>query len=412
MERTKAQSPAASTSSSGHAARDEAVAAKLLDSNVELSTKHKIIVDLRDNVEHLSREQQSSFTRHILPALMTVLKTGKVSFMIHSTEYKYRHALLSTLLRLSSIEVFRPHAVEMASLCIQLMRDDAEANAVLAVKILVDLFRTHKELLQPKAPDVIQAILDVYAAMPSVVSELFDKETASSPGSHAQTQQATQSSDVPTPPSQPSTQNSSQGQQPVPPGQRSFTILWEVPIAVVFLFQSYKDLVQSHAKFCIPRCFEFLQLHPQAQDAAHQAAEAAGEIQVGPCAALESKRQLFSDYVSAQVKTVSFVAYVLRSGAMGELTAEQRTALPQIIVRVFKDLPVETSQHRKVSALLYTVALLCSHEGRVRTCSSLPATSFRQMCNPPFCHMWRSLWMTAFSLVKASRPTNLCTRLA
>lgn len=345
MERGKAHSPAASTASANTQARDESIASKLLDSNVDLKEKYKIICDLRDNVEHLSKEAHASFIRHVLPALMTVLKTGSISFTISSVEYKYRHTLLMTLSRLSSMEAFRSQALEMASLCIQLMREDAEANAVLAVKILVDLFRTHKDLLQPKAPDVIQAILDVYACMPSVVRELFDNAPAQ-PTQASSSQQQHGSSEMPTPPS--STPGPSTQQQTVPPGQRSFTILWEVPIAVVFLFQSYKDLVSSHAKFCIPRCFEFLQLHPQAQDAAHQAAAANGQVQLGPCQALESKRQLFADYVSAQVKTVSFIAYVLRSGAMGELTQEQRSAMPKIILRLFKDLPIESSQYRKV----------------------------------------------------------------
>lgn len=348
MERGKAHSPAASTASANTQARDEAVAARLLDSNVELPQKYKIVCDLRDTVEHYSKEAHVSFVRHVLPAIMTLLKTGTIVFITSSLDYRFRLAMLTTVLRLSSSEALRPQVMEMVNLCLRLMREDAEANAVLAVKILVDLFRTHKEFLQPRAPEVIEAILDVYASMPSVVRELFDQAPNPSP-QQVQQQQQNSTGEIPTPPS--SSGQSQNLQQTVPPGSRSFHILWEVPIAVVFLFQSYKNLVESHAKHCIPRCFEFLELHPQAQDAAHEAAAARGEVQLGPCPALEHKRTLFAEYVSAQVKTVSFIAYVLRSGAMNELTPQQRAAMPRIILRLFKDLPSESSNYRKVRRL-------------------------------------------------------------
>lgn len=377
-ERSKAQSPAASTASASTQARDEQLASKLLDPNVELNFKTKIVLDLRESVDHFGKEQHASFVRHLLPALMAVLKTGPISFQPHSTEYKYRHTLLGTLHRLSSSDVFRSAAPEMASLCIQLMRNDAEGNAVLAVKVIVDLFRAHKDVLQSKAADVIQGILDIYASMPNVVRELFDQPGQPTPQqSTSGHSQQPASSDAPTPP--PPSAATAGNAQTAPPGQKSFTILWEAPIAIVFLFQSYKELVNTHAALCLPHCFEFLQLHPEAQDAAHQQAEANGQVQLGPCAALEPRRQAFSDYVNAQVKTVSFVAYVLRSGGMGEMTAQWREALPRIILRLFKDLPVESSQYRKVRSWhiplsLITIGFHAYVDLFCRTCSLHPGT--------------------------------------
>ena len=222
------------------------------------------------------------------------------------------------------------------SLLLNILRTDNEENAVMTMKIIIDLHRSYKTILDHTVDQFVTTVKEIYENMPVVVGETFGPNSS----------EAMPSSD-PEPPTPVSGSGTSAlpPSSPLPLGTRSFKVLTECPIAIVFLFQSYRDVVAREIKLFIPLIFRFLELQPAEQTRAQELATARGECFVGICAELASKRVMFNDLLVAQVKTMSFLAYVIRV-AQSSLAA-YKAVIPQVAIRMLKDIPPEASGNRK-----------------------------------------------------------------
>lgn len=111
----------------------------------------------------------------------------------------------------------------------------------------------------------------------------------------------------------------------------------------------------------IPLIFDgCLLLQAQPQKEAHEAAKAKKEIFVGVSSAIKN-RAAFAEMVHAQIKTMSFLAYVIKSGLPA--IKEFAPILPGVSVRLLKDCPPEAAVGRK--ELLVAVRHILGTEFRV-----------------------------------------------
>ncbi|OLL25000.1 Transcription-associated protein 1, partial [Neolecta irregularis DAH-3] len=85
-----------------------------------------------------------------------------------------------------------------------------------------------------------------------------------------------------------------------------------------------------------------LKLQPSPQADAHTAAEAIGDIHIGVAPSIRNK-QLFGEFIVVQVKTMSFLAYIIRSLSL----REHQDLIPGFVVRLLKDCPIDMSPTRK-----------------------------------------------------------------
>jgi len=74
---------------------------------------------------------------------------------------------------------------------------------------------------------------------------------------------------------------------------KSFRVVTECPLIVMFLFQLYPESVKRYVQELLPLMVQCISLK----------VESSGAVQGG----------LFADFKAAQVKTVSFLTYLLRS---------------------------------------------------------------------------------------------------
>ena len=114
-------------------------------------------------------------------------------------------------------------------------------------------------------------------------------------------------------------------------GMQSFKVLAECPIIVVSLFQAYRNCVNKNVKLFVPLIKNVLLLQAKPQEKAHQEAEARGTIFTGVSKEIRN-RAAFGDFITAQVKTMSFLAYLLRVYA--QQLNDFLPTLPDIVVRL------------------------------------------------------------------------------
>ena len=242
-----------------------------------------------------------------------------------------------------------PYAGEMVDLLMELVRNENEDNAVICMKTIMDLERRQVKATQNRVQPFLELIQEMFETMPQVVRDTFDTSTqGSTPGMPSTPSTTSQNFQSPRPAS-PATSVSDlapdqQANQQLARGMQSFKVLAECPIIVVSIFQIHRGPVSANVKIFVPLIKEILLLQARPQERAHAEAAAQGKIFTGVCKEIKN-RAAFGDFITAQVKTMSFLAYLLRME-----TSQLRDflpTLPGVVVRLLQDCPREKSSARK-----------------------------------------------------------------
>ncbi|KAI7675134.1 hypothetical protein KC322_g15536, partial [Hortaea werneckii] len=130
-------------------------------------------------------------------------------------------------------------------------------------------------------------------------------------------------------------------------GLHSFKVVAECPIIVVSIFQAHRSLAPKNVQKFTPKIKTTLLLEAGPQKRAHEEAESRGDIFTGVAKEIKAKGQTaaFGDLVTAQVKTMSFLAYLLR--AYQSTLNDFLPHLPQLTVRLLRDVPRSHTATRK-----------------------------------------------------------------
>ncbi|KAJ9105954.1 hypothetical protein QFC19_003288 [Naganishia cerealis] len=346
-----------------------------------------IAAELRDSADH-NRDANAYITYFgvMVPAITSLLKDGSpaVTFIKDSEEQKFRSTCLAILQRLPRNDALKPHEGALMSTALHLLKVENEENALLCIKIIIDGFRSHKEQTEQYVQPFLDLVKQMYANTKSVVEKEFGKSGAGSPGA-AGTDDAGKSAEAmqgvePTPPQQPiqnqpqpsqaqgqasSTPNSTTAatpasgtkpaqtpaqaqntQQPqlLPHALHSPKVLTECPIAVVLIFQSFKTVMENAMKDFYPLVMESIAIQPEPQRLAYVAAKEKGMIFTGVAEGIKN-REMYTEVIKAQVKTMAFLAYVSRGS--GNIIRQYLDIFPEACVRLLRDCPPEDVATRK-----------------------------------------------------------------
>ncbi|RPB12496.1 hypothetical protein P167DRAFT_506485 [Morchella conica CCBAS932] len=330
-------------------------AARLGDSTLDVKLKLQIAGELRDSIDvftHVPTEY-TKFLQKLMPVFFTILN-GQPVFISTSPDQKLRNIILDTIHRFpfSPIEALEPYAVDLMTLLMNLVKTENEDNAVLCMKTIIDFQRNYQKQLTEKVQPFLDLIQEMFYMMPKAVKETFDNPSSTTggtpgmPGTPGNTGQNFQSPR----PMSPMNAGQDPGADPQQPtkmlvkGMQSFKVLAECPIIVVSLFQAHRSCVHKNVKLFVPLIQDMLQLQAGPQEEAHKHAKAKGEVFTGVSPAIKN-RVAFGEFITAQVKTMSFLAYVLRVYA--QQLQDFLPKLPEIVVRLLKDCPRERSGARK-----------------------------------------------------------------
>ncbi|GAA6030453.1 hypothetical protein JCM8097_009114 [Rhodosporidiobolus ruineniae] len=353
----------------------EAVADKLRDNSVEFKTKTNLATELRDAIDMYNKDLElSRLFEVLLPCFIDVLRNGKPSFVSNTGEHKLRNLLIQILHRLPHVEALRPHAPSLMTLLLHLLRTESEDNAVLCMKVIIDLHRTYSrppppvpgqpnpeqgpdptvQQIEASVDELLEIVADLFKNMGSVVEETFkEASTPAATGGRSTRSSAAAGAPAPTGESsslspaavegvgEPGAAPGAANNQPVvyAPAMRSFKLLQDCPASIVFIFQTYRSLVTKAITIFVPLVFDFIQMQAEPQRRKHDSMPQ-GQSWVGICPEIpKEKRAAFQDMVMAQTKTMSFLAYIHR--VSNTALTSYLNVLPEIAVRLMKDCPSE-----------------------------------------------------------------------
>ncbi|KAK4997496.1 transcription-associated protein 1, partial [Elasticomyces elasticus] len=329
----------------------EVYEAKLQDPTIDTKTKCAITTEIRDGMDHWCQSSTYGiFLQKLVPIFLSILGEKPV-FISTLPEQRLRSCVLEILHRLpmNMPEATDPHAKAIVEMCMGLARKENEDNAVLCMKIIMDFERHHAATLSGQVQPFLDLILELFDSMEATVEESFEMPAPTSHSGLPSTPSHSQISQSPRPASPVAstsslTSDSDQQARQIPRGMQSFKVVAECPIIVVSLFQSHRSIVPKNVKPFIDRIQVVLALQAQPQREARRNAAERGETHYGVAKDIRN-RAAFGELITAQVKTMSFLAYLLRVYA--QQMQQFLPNLPDIVVRLLQDCPKEKSSARK-----------------------------------------------------------------
>ena len=243
-------------------------------------------------------------------------------------------------------DTLKPHAAEIVDLLMNLVKVENEDNAVLCMKTIMDLERYQAEATSSKVQPFLDLIQEMFETMEHVVKDTFDAPTQGPTGGTTPNSQVFQSPR----PGSPATSIASdlsielQTARPLLSGMKSFKVFAECPIIVVSLFQAHRACVPNNVKKFVPLIKLVLLLQAGPQERAHEEAKKRDDIFTGVSKDIKN-RAAFGEFITAQVKMMSFLAYLLR--VYYQQLSDFLPTLPDIVVRLLRDCPSEKSATRK-----------------------------------------------------------------
>lgn len=270
-------------------------------------------MELRETIDLYQRDME--FTKHldiIISTAVEILSKSKPVFIntswdyvrtghyitqagnsTHLTSYhfptlytptqKFRFLILDILSRMPMHEIMRPHALDVMNLLIHLIRHDNAESVAVCFKLGVDLYRSFKTILEPTVTPFFNTIIEMYDTVPKTCEDLFgdikvDRTQVDGYPSSPPDLTATTTAEASTPkgaietaktnlmrraasgtPNASGTSGSASSESvptDVVPGMKSFKALQECPVAVVFLLQTYKAMLQVSLTSSLPTIFK------------------------------------------------------------------------------------------------------------------------------------------------------------
>ena len=333
--------------------------AKLQDARVDVKTKGALLTELRDQIESWCQPPTyATFLAKFVPIFIDIL-SGPPSFTSNSPEQIYRQRPLEILHRLplnsADPSVMEPHAEKVVDKCLELVKVENEDNAVLCLKIVMDFCRYCAKIpaVAQKAQPFLDLILEIFDGMQQTVKDTFDGPLPTAAGTGAAP--GTPSTGTPVSPVASNSQSLGTADPGAEPqqtrqlikGMHSFKVVAECPIIVVSIFQAHRALVQKNVGNFTPRIRSTLFVEAEPQKRAHEEAKSRDDVFTGVAKEIKAKGQAgaFGELITAQVKTMSFLAYLLR--AYQSTLAEFLQMLPELTVRLLQDVPRAHTATRK-----------------------------------------------------------------
>ncbi|GAA6061309.1 hypothetical protein JCM10212_005423 [Sporobolomyces blumeae] len=345
----------------------QSIADKLKASDTDPKAKNTLAAELRDSIDMYQKDLDlARLFEVLLPTFTTILRDGKPSMVANSAENKLRNLLIQILHRLPHVEPLRPHTPALMTLLLHLLRTENEENAVLCMKVIIDLHRTYSRPPPPSAAtgsappaepspeklvqqiessvdEFLEIVADLFKNMGSVVEDTFkdSRSTRSHTAAHPSGPSDAGASQSPSGPPTLEGEGAGTGGPVVKlePAMRSFKLLQDCPASIVFIFQTYRPMVNKAITIFVPLVFDFIQMQAAPQARKHASMEP-GQSWVGVCPEIpKEKRAAFESMVMAQTKTMSFLAYIHR--VSNTALSAYLNVLPEIAIRLMKDCPSE-----------------------------------------------------------------------
>lgn len=219
-------------------------------------------MEVRDSLEIAHTAEYLNFLKYYFRAFSVILLQITKPQLTDNPEHKLRNIVVEILNRLPHSEVLRPFVQDLLKVAMQVLTTDNEENGLICIRIIFDLLRNFRPTLEAEVQPFLDFVCKIYQNFRLTVSHFFENGATmvavppvGTPGGGDDIKPM-DTSDQLTPSSSGSGLSGAatgyHGSGQLNPSTRSFKIVTESPLVVMFLFQLYSRLVQTNIPNLLP----------------------------------------------------------------------------------------------------------------------------------------------------------------
>lgn len=251
--------------------------------------------------------------------------------------------------RLPVSDVIRPHVNSILILTLNLIKEDNEENVLICLRIIIDLHKQYRPPFYPQINDFLLYIQSIYCSLPNHMDKIFDPRYGRLDANSVNINDIYTITDKILPRGRnskffalmASTTNWFHVLSP-----KGFKVLQELPIILVLMYQLYKQNVHENVVTFLPAILNTITLEPRRE-----------------FRTLENfNKELFVDFMGAQIKTLAFLAYTIKtfSGGLMEIIESHAKTLVDGVFSLLR-LCLKESAHLRKELLVATRHILATN---------------------------------------------------
>lgn len=206
----------------------------------------QMAMEVRDSLEITHTSEYLHFLKCYFRTFSTILLQMTTPQLCDNTEHKLRNVIVEILNRLPHSEVLRPFVQDLLKVAMTVLTADNEENGLICIRIIFDLLRNFRPSLEADVQPFLDFVCRIYQNFRATVAYFFESNAACGGGDGG----GVGGEDC-KPGLLPDGSGVATGLQ-LNPSTRSFKIVTESPLVVMFLFQLYGRLVQTNIPNLLP----------------------------------------------------------------------------------------------------------------------------------------------------------------
>ncbi|KAL2078137.1 hypothetical protein ACEWY4_025822 [Coilia grayii] len=304
--------------------------AALTDNNTPDETKLKMMQEVSENFENVtSSPQYSTFLEHIIPRFLTFLQDGEVQFLQEKPTQQLRKLVLEIIHRIPTNEHLRPHTKNILSVMFRFLEIESEENVLICLRIIIELHKQFRPPISQEIHHFLDFVKQIYKELPKVVARYFENPQVIAENTVPSPEMVGMITSVLVKTAPEREDSETRTHTIIPRGSLSLKVLAELPIIVVLMYQLYKLNIHNVVSEFVPLIMNtiMLQVSPQARQ--HKL----------------YNKELYADFIAAQIKTLSFLAYIIR--IYQDLVGKYSQQMVKGMLQLLTNCPPETAHLRK-----------------------------------------------------------------
>ncbi|KER19355.1 hypothetical protein T265_11848 [Opisthorchis viverrini] len=228
------------------------------------------------------------------------LSSTEPQILQESPIQQLRRICLEILQKVPNGDHVRPYARSILSLLFKLVEVENEENVLLCVKLIIDLHKYYRPSFSLDVTSFLSFVRRVYRGLQNEASNIFDPRSPIEVQSFDELEVGDVISKTFTITTihtqEPKEDGTFKTYHILPKSCFSLKVMQEIPILVVLMYQLFKQHIHQDVSEFIPLIMDFINLKPTDVQRKNPRFD----------------QDIFVDFMAAQVKTLSFLAYVIK----------------------------------------------------------------------------------------------------
>ncbi|MCJ8738438.1 hypothetical protein PDJAM_G00035900 [Pangasius djambal] len=304
--------------------------AALTDNNTQDETKLKMMQEVSENFENVtSSPQYSTFLEHIIPRFLTFLQDGEVQFLQEKPTQQLRKLVLEIIHRIPTNEHLRPHVKNVLSVMFRFLEIESEENVLICLRIIIELHKQFRPPISQEIHHFLDFVKQIYKDLQKVVTRYFENPQVIAENTVPSPEMVGMITSVLVKTAPEREDSETRTHTIIPRGSLSLKVLAELPIIVVLMYQLYKLNIHNVVSEFVPLIMNTIMLQVSSQARQHKL----------------YNKELYADFIAAQIKTLSFLAYIIR--IYQDLVGKYSQQMVKGMLQLLSNCPPETAHLRK-----------------------------------------------------------------